>query len=73
MPPKQKSTAERIKLERRQLRRSFNSIHNETPTLFDKQLHSQEYIARLKSSLVALNDQLKEYNDLEKKGPSSSH
>ena len=66
MPPKQKSTTEQLKLEHHQLRRSFNSIYNETSTLFDRQLQSKEDIARPTSSLVALTNQFKECSDLEK-------
>ena len=67
MPPKQKSPTEKLKLERRQLRRTFTKIYNETSSFIaDKTVFSNEEIARLKSAFSALHTQFKDCNELEK-------
>ena len=66
MPPKQKSITGKLKQERRQLRRSFTKIYNDTSSLFDKQTLSKEELAQLKSSFTALNNQFNGCKDLEK-------
>ena len=66
MPPKQKSITGKLKQERRQLRRSFTKIYNDTSSLFDKQTLSKEELAQLKSSFAALNSQFNECKDIEK-------
>ena len=58
MPPKQKPPMEKLKLQ-------FTKIYNDMSSLFDKEAFSPEDIARLKSSLAALNTQFQECNILE--------
>ena len=55
MPPKQKSTFERLKQERSQLRRTFTKIFNEASLFLKKSTLTDEEIARVKASSELLN------------------
>ena len=61
-----KTPLEKLKLERRQLRRAFTKTFNEVATLFDESLLSDKDVSQLKSAADALNVQFRECQDLDR-------
>ena len=66
MPPKQKSTFERLKQERSQLRRTFTKIFNEASPFLKKSTLTNEEIARVKASSELLNATFEETRTMER-------
>lgn len=66
MPPKQKSSLDKLKQERRQLRRTYTKIYNEASILFMKTDLTEEEITLLKSSFELLNTTFQDSTHLEK-------
>ena len=66
MPPKQKTTLEKLKQERSQLRRTFTKIFNEASPLLTKSPLTDDEIVHLKSSSELLNDTFEESRALER-------
>ena len=66
MPPKQKTPFEKYVQERKQLRRSFNSIFNEASSHFAKTTLTDDEIALVKGSLHLLYTTFKELRTLER-------
>eukprot|EP00794_Sanderia_malayensis_P000737 gene737-biopygen21 len=61
-----KTPLEKLQLERRQLRRSFTKTYNEASSLFKKDRLLNEEITFLKTAAAALQEQLKECQNLDK-------
>ena len=57
---------EKLKLERRQLRRAFTKAYNDASEYFTQPILSNEDITLLKTAAAALNDQFRECHDLGK-------
>eukprot|EP00794_Sanderia_malayensis_P003895 gene3895-biopygen3329 len=66
MPPKPKSALEKLKQERRQIRRTFTKIFNEASALFTQESLRDEEISLLKSSLELLTNTFQDSQNLEK-------
>ena len=66
MPPKQKSTLDKLQQERSQLRRTFTKIFNEATPLLTKSPLTDDEIVLLKSSSELLNDTFTESRILER-------
>ena len=66
MPPKQKTPFEKYVQERKQLRRSFNSIFNEASSHFAKTTLTDDEIALVKGSLDLLYTTFEELHTLER-------
>ena len=66
MPPKQKTTLEKLKQERSQLRRTFTKIFNEASPLLTKSPLTDDEIVHLKSSSELLNNTFEESRGLER-------
>ena len=66
MPPKQKTPFEKYVQERKQLRRSFNSISNKASSHFTKTTLTDDEIALVKGSLDLLYTTFEELRTLER-------
>ena len=66
MLPKQSSSLEKLKQDRRQLRRTFTKTYNEVSGILAKQSCTTEEISQLRLTNEELEAQLKECRDLDK-------
>ena len=67
MPPKRSSSLEKLKQDRRQLRRTFTKTYNDVSSLLTKQSYTAEEISQLQSTSEELNAQFTECKDFDNK------
>ena len=66
MPPKQSSSLERLKQDRRQVRRTFTETYNEVTGILVKPSYTAEEISQLRFTNEELNAKFKDCRDLDK-------